>query len=320
MNIIEYNPLERTGRSPGLMLLSLILILLAGLLFIGPVLGYLLIYFLYGMSFMEFVDLLSNSSAYPEYRTAILGVQGLNSVGAFIIAPFIFLLFNQGQDLGKFAPPKTLFIQTTIMASIVVISFMAVNTYFGELNAEFKFPDFLAGFETWARKMEDQLMEQTRFLTKFDSVGYFLLAILVIAVIPAIGEELLFRGVIQNLFRHIFTNAHIAIWVSAFLFAAMHFQFYGLLPRMLLGAVFGYLYWWSGNIWIPILAHFINNILLLGLLYAYELGQVEFDVESTDSLPISTILLFTVICGFSLFYFRKFYLNLSDNGKLGSSV
>jgi membrane protease YdiL (CAAX protease family) len=197
---------------------------------------------------------------------------------------------------------------------------MAVNTYFGEINAEFKFPEFLSGLENWARRMEDQLMEQTKFLTTFESRGYFILAVLIIAIIPAFGEELLFRGVVQNLFRHLVRNVHVAIWLSSFLFALMHFQFYGLLPRMLLGALFGYLYYWSSNLWIPIAAHLINNFLLLALLYSNQTGKTDFDVESTESLPISAILLFSLVVGFSLFLFRKFYLRIPLDGKLGSSV
>jgi len=211
MDKIEYNPLDTRGRSPWLMLLSFILILLAGLLFIGPMLGYLLVYATTGMSFLEFVDLIGNATGHPEHRTIILAVQGLNSVGAFILAPLIFLLFNQqAPRYGTFFPGNTMFTQPLMVAAIAVISFMVVNTYFGELNANFKFPEYLAAFESWARNMEDQLMEQTRFLTRFESVEYFVLAVIVIAVIPALGEELLFRGVVQNIFRHIIKNGHVA--------------------------------------------------------------------------------------------------------------
>ena len=311
---IEYNALERGARNPVLMLFSLILIALAGILFVGPMLGYLFIYLNYGMSFLDFVDLIGNASAYPEYRTAILTVQGLNSIGAFILAPLIFMLFNQGPALKRFFPSKSLYLHTVLIASLAVIALMAVNTYFGELNATFKFPEFMSGFESWARKMEDQLMEQTKFLTKFESPGYFLLALVVIALIPAVGEELLFRGVLQNIFRHLTSNTHLAIWLSALLFAAMHFQFYGILPRMLLGALFGYIYWWSGNLLIPMLAHFINNALLLTLLYTNELGRTDFDVESTESLPLYAILSFTLMTGICLYYFRRFYVNQTLHG------
>jgi len=80
-----------------------------------------------------------------------------------------------------------------------------------------------------------------------------------IAIIPAIGEELFFRGVMQRIFSDWFKNMHVAIFFTAFLFAAIHMQFYGMLPRMMLGVLFGYLYYWTGSLWVPVFAHFLNN-------------------------------------------------------------
>ena len=80
-----------------------------------------------------------------------------------------------------------------------------------------------------------------------------------LAVLPAIGEELIFRGVFQKIFYDFFKSGHMAIWVTAFLFSALHFQFYGFIPRLILGLVFGYLFFWSGTLWLPVLSHFVNN-------------------------------------------------------------
>jgi membrane protease YdiL (CAAX protease family) len=77
-------------------------------------------------------------------------------------------------------------------------------------------------------------------------------------VIPAIGEEFFFRGGIQNIISDK-KNIHVAVWVSAFVFSAIHMQFYGFIPRMLLGGMYGYLLFWSGSLWLPVIAHFVNN-------------------------------------------------------------
>src|SRR5690554_5832087 len=107
-------------------------------------------------------------------------------------------------------------------------------------------------------------------MTRFDNAGDFILALIVIGLIPAVGEELLFRGLVQNQIGAITKNIHVAIWLAAFLFSTFHFQFYGFVPRMFLGVLFGYLYYWSGNLFIAMLAHFINNGLTLILLYMYQ--------------------------------------------------
>jgi hypothetical protein len=101
-----------------------------------------------------------------------------------------------------------------------------------------------------------------------------------IAIIPAIGEELLFRGVLQRIFTEWFKSAHWGIWISAFLFSAIHMQFFGFLPRMFLGLFFGYLLEATGSLWIPILAHFINN--LTGVLLSFFVAKNVIPQSSND--------------------------------------
>jgi membrane protease YdiL (CAAX protease family) len=145
-----------------------------------------------------------------------------------------------------------------------------------------------------------------------------LLAVVVIAVLPAIGEELVFRGIIQReLFRGT-NNIHVAIWISAAIFSAIHIQFYGFVPRMLLGALFGYLYYWSGNLWMPIIAHFINNGFTVVAMYLYQQGSVKMDIENAEAAPWSSVLFSAVITTALLYFFKKFYekrrpVNFSDN-------
>jgi membrane protease YdiL (CAAX protease family) len=80
-----------------------------------------------------------------------------------------------------------------------------------------------------------------------------------IAIVPAICEEMLFRGLLQPLLSSIYRNHHVGIWMTAFVFSLIHFQFYGFIPRLLLGAVLGYLMVWTGSLWSSIIAHGVNN-------------------------------------------------------------
>ena len=139
---------------------------------------------------------------------------------------------------------------------------------------------------TFLLDAEDLLKEVTEYITQFDSTGQFLLGIIVIAVLPAVGEELLFRGCIQNQLFNITRNTHLAIWITAFFFSAIHVQFLGFVPRMLLGALFGYLYFWSGNLLVPMLAHFFNNGLQIFLLYAYQREGFTYNIDELEhSVP-----------------------------------
>src|SRR5690606_2422366 len=111
----------------------------------------------------------------------------------------------------------------------------------------------------WMKVQELQMEKITEKILQVTSFSGLLLNLLVIAIIPAIGEELLFRGCLQPVFHRWTKNIHIAIWITAIIFSAIHVQFYGFIPRMLMGAVFGYMLYWGRSIWLPIIAHFINN-------------------------------------------------------------
>jgi hypothetical protein len=120
-------------------------------------------------------------------------------------------------------------------------------------------------------------------------------------------EELVFRGIIQREFYRATRNIHVSIWVSAAIFSAIHIQFYGFVPRMLLGALFGYLYYWSGSLTMSMLAHLFNNGMMVVALYYYQQGALDIDVESTEAAPWPIVAISTAATGLLGFLFWKFY-------------
>jgi membrane protease YdiL (CAAX protease family) len=136
-------------------------------------------------------------------------------------------------------------------------------------------------------------------------VGGLLVGMFVIAVLPAVGEELVFRGIVQRRLYTLVRNPHVAIWTAALAFSAIHVQFFGFFPRLLLGALFGYLYYWSGNLWYPIFAHFVNNGFTLLMLYLHQQGSVEMDIESIETVSWSVALISLVSSGALLYFFRQ---------------
>ncbi len=301
------NPLYAHGKNPWILLLSLIGITIGGVFLIGQVLAFATAIIISGVGLDELVVILTDPLSYPEHRLMILTVQGMSSLGGFIIAPLIFyytmIKGNLMKDFIRISPNLPNVLLITI---VMVFSFMVVNTVFIEWNAELKLPEAFAGIEKWASNMEESLKELTEFLTQFDSTSYFIVTIIVVAVIPGIGEELLFRGLLQNILVRLFKNTHVAIWVAAIFFSAVHFQFYGFLPRLLLGALFGYLYVWTGNLLVPIVAHFLNNGASLFALYAHQKGLTDIDVESTDAPPTVYIIIFSALFVITVVYFKNY--------------
>jgi len=129
------------------------------------------------------------------------------------------------------------------------------------------------------RAAETQAMQITEAFLKVEHWSALLLNIFIIGVIPAVGEELLFRGVIQ---KELFSRSgkiHFSIWITALLFSAMHLQFLGFIPRFLIGGMLGYMFYWSGSIWLPILAHFVNNAGAVILSYFISQRSLSQEVE-----------------------------------------
>lgn len=152
-------------------------------------------------------------------------------------------------------------------------------------------------------EMEEKAAETTKYLLKMDSLGEFLFTLFIVGITPAIGEELVFRGVLQPMFERLFQNGHLAVWVTAIIFSAIHFQMQGFIPRMLLGALLGYFFFYTRNLWLPIIAHFVFNG---SQVVAQFIGKME--IENPE-MKFSEIIIPSLISGtvvtFLIYQFLK---------------
>jgi hypothetical protein len=294
-------------RHPVVNLLVIILMVGLAFVFVGPAIGFVLaLPFYEGGGMTEMLQALQDPANNPDIKIPLYIVQGCNTVIGLIITPAIFMM-SRRRALGDFFSAKGVDLVPVLLTAFAVVIFMAVNSVFIEWNAKLDFPEFANEFESWAREREDIAGELTKVLTDFSSPGELMLALVVIAVLPAIGEEIVFRGVIQNELYRATKNIHVSIWFAAVLFSAIHFQFFGFVPRLLLGALFGYLYYWSGNLMLAIVAHFVNNAVSVTALYLYQQGTFTFDIESEESAPVSLVIGSAVLTGGLLYYFYKYY-------------
>ena len=189
--------------------------------------------------------------------------------------------------------------------------FMILNSSVIEWNKSIDFPGFMNSFEQWALAKENQLEKLTLFLIAFDNISEYLIGVLTIAIIPGIFEEFFFRGVLQKNLLLISKNVHLAVWFSAILFSAIHMQFYGFFPRLLMGVLFGYVFYWSGNIIYPMIAHAFNNFFSLTLFYGAKQGVfgVDFDVSinTAPDIPKVVIMISFVLFFILIINFKKFF-------------
>lgn len=287
--------------------LLLLLVFMAGGYFVATFVVSLLAKWISGISIFQLMEVVANPATHPQGPDVMLLLQGVLQLISFIIGPLI-LLRVIGYDLDHYLnrkmPPAMWLV---LLSGLLVVMIMPANSAIINWNATLNFPDFMDGFERWARQQEDQLAEIMKLITRFETVSDLLIGLVVFALIPAIGEELVFRGIVQRQFLRWLGNPHVAIWLAAVIFGAIHVQFFGFVPRVLLGALFGYLFFWSGRIVVPIVAHFVNNGFTVLMLYLYQTRAVDADIESTEAMPLYMVVLSLVLSAAVIYYLYQQY-------------
>jgi uncharacterized protein len=292
-----------TTKSNWLLSIVVMVLITFGVMILLQGTGVLLIPLLFDIPLDDLASLFTAQSDHPNGRMAFLFVQGLGGGLGFLIAGLLIAKVIDKADLGWQQQISRFKFIGFALTVIIMVGSVLFNSLLIDWNAKIVLPEFLGELERMMKSKEDELMELTKYLTDFENLGEFLMGILVIGVLAGIGEEFLFRGVLQPKLQLFTGNAHVAIWLAAFIFSAIHFQFYGFFPRMLLGAVFGYLYYYSGSLVYPMVGHILNNTFTVILVYLDKLGKIDFNIEETDqvSIPIAIVGLFILIVGMRVF-------------------
>ena len=210
----------------------------------------------------------------------IKAAQGISHVMMFTLPPIgLYLLTREKpmQEIGfrKFNPTWAFFAGLALM----FIS-LPITNLLTEWNGQMNFGDVFAKLEALLKSMEDAAEALTERMLNVDTFGGLLLNLLVIALIPAIGEELTFRGVLQQALTKRCKSPHVAIILTAAIFSFIHFQFYGFLPRMFLGLILGYMFYATGSIWTSIGMHFLNNGTAVVVYYLDNKGIIDAEVDT----------------------------------------
>lgn len=223
----------------------------------------------------------------PEWTNSIEGLlfmQGLQTIVLFGVTALVGVWFTEDyvNPLRQMLLNKGLSVQQSLIAFLFAVAALPMISMLADWNNGIELPSFLASVEEMMRQMEEQAKVLTERFLQTSSVGMMVANLFVMALLPAICEEMMFRGWLQRVLGKS-VNYHTAIWVSAFVFSAIHFQFYGFIPRMLIGAALGYLYHYTGSLWASILAHFVNNAAAVVIAFLSYNGytNIDFDLIGT---------------------------------------
>lgn len=292
--------------SPGKQFMALLFILFASILFV-TLFGILLAIPFVNGPILEAINRMGMAQTAQDV-SLLKYFQIVSQIGLFIASSFVFALLTSKKVfsfLGIHSIPKRSLVLLSILIGIVSYP---IGELIIEWNSNLSFPDFLSGLEQWMRSMEAKAAETATLFLSTSSWSGFLVNLLMMAILAGLGEELLLRGVIQPLFIRWTKNAHAGIWLAAAFFSFLHFQFFGFVPRMLLGALFGYYYYWSKNLWIPILAHIVNNGVIVS--YAFyrastATNSAVSEIEIQDPSFLVILLSVSLTIAGILFFYRE---------------
>ena len=224
-----------------------------------------------------------NAFSNPEVIQVLKFLQIISSVIIFIlpVAVLAFLVSRRRMEylqinrIGK--------ISILLLGGIVMFVAAPLINYLQEINSYLQLPQWMHGIEEWMKASEAQDDALTAAFLNHQTFYDLILNLIMIALVAAVAEELFFRGVLQKILIKMTKNVHVGIWLTGAIFSAIHLQFYGFLPRMLMGVYLGYLLVWSGSLWVTIFAHFINNGTAVIFSYLEERKTITDSVEKVGT-------------------------------------
>lgn len=292
-----------SGLRPGeKFLLVVVILFILGLIF--QFFGAIVAAWVYGFAVTDILTLGAFDD--PRYVAASKLIQILGSVGTFIIPALLFSYLFAGDLFSYYRFRDSTGTMAILLTVAMMVSVIPLINYLAEINLRTEFP--VESVDRFLRNLEGEAEKIMRAFTSTRSLWGLFVNLMMIGVLAAVGEELIFRGLLQRLLAGMIRNAHIAILITAVLFSAFHFQFFSFLPRFVLGIILGYLMYLGRSIWFPIVAHFVNNA--MGVLYYFfnsrgSADDVLEEIGTSTLIPIAalvSLVLFGVF--FLLWYYR----------------
>jgi membrane protease YdiL (CAAX protease family) len=190
----------------------------------------------------------------------------------------------------------------SLVGILMMFAILPLNNVFAQWNANLNLPESMASLEKIMMELQENANVLIEKMLNVNNIGGLIINLIMIAALAAIGEELLFRSILQPSLIRVCKNAHIGIFITSAIFSFIHFEFYGFIPRLVLGMLLGYMFFYSRSIWVPMIMHFVNNGTAVVLYYLNNKGITNIDVETfgqTELLP----LILSIIIMIALFWF-----------------
>lgn len=286
---------------PALQFLLVIVILIISLV-VGTMVGLGIVLLTCGMDTMKAITTLNTSA--PHFATALWIVQFAGTTLPILATPVFFAIVVMNDSANYLRTTFRFPLQLLVIVFAVMMFAFPVIEWLSNINQQFPVPHFLQWMAD-NQKNEQKLMNA---MLDMKSVWDVIYDVLFIGLLTAIVEEFLFRGCIQTIFQRWTKNIHAAIWITAIMFSAFHMDYFGFLPRVMLGAMFGYFVAWSGSIWTAVFAHFINNATIVVLTYLYQSNHSKVSPDNTHVFNTLAYIISALIIVFLFWIYRRMAL------------
>ncbi len=292
----------RQEKSVGYRFAMLLVLMIAGAM-LGYIIALASIPLVFQIPFSSLMQVLNIDSGLDITPAVLKYVQLILATFVFIVPANAYsrLFSDNTMVFFEFKKPRIVYL---LFAALLWLSTLPIISFLADINHKIALPTSFASLENSFRLAEARAENATRFLLNVTSLSGLMVNLFVIAVVAAIAEELIFRGIIQKLLYEQGKNIHLAIWLTALVFSLFHLQFFAIVPRIVLGAALGYSFYWSKSIWVPIFFHFINNASIVLAIYLYQQKMITTDPNEITFFP-NSVLFVAFICSIAMVYFWK---------------
>ena len=241
----------------------------------------------------------------PQDLNALRFMQISSQLFTFVFPPIAYAFLVKEKPVNALGL-KNSKILWFLIGTAMIFAIMPLNSIIAEWNANLILPDSMSKIESLMKQMQESATAMIEKFVSVDTIGGLILNLFMIAGLAAIGEELLFRSIIQTSLIKICKNAHVGILIASAIFSFIHLEFYGFVPRLILGMLLGYMFYFSGSIWIPMLMHFLNNgtVVLIYFLNNKGITNIDVDTFGQTSIPV---LIISIVVMIALFLFSIKY-------------
>ena len=278
------------------LIFDVIIVILSGLVFFAVGIFFVALFNLYSVT--DFISVSSSSQDMTMFKE----LQMIYSVSFFLLPPFVIAFLYQKNIFDFFGLRRSPQVSSLLLVPVLIVVLLPFINWTMLINSSMHFPQSLQGLEEFMRNLEEKAKVLTQLMLYSPSVNQLILNLIIIALLPALGEELFFRGILQKHLIEWLKNDFWGILTTAFIFSAFHMQFLSFLPRFILGIVLGYLFVSSKSLWLNIVAHFTNNA--LAVVSFFVLAKKGISPDALDTWGISAISVsFSLIMGLVLFLY-----------------